>query len=118
LDLTAYVEAVIAGGASMSSQALLAGVSVMTIRARVKRDPRYEAAKRGGMLICKDRMTAEELRAAPDVMAVIDGGMTVAQAAKRFDLSDVGLRARIRRAYPDRFTHYARFRAPEAAASV
>jgi lambda repressor-like predicted transcriptional regulator len=116
-DLTQYVEAVLRG-ASMRSQADLAGVNVNTLRREVLKHPNYESAKAQGLLHAWSK-PASLAAAAPDHPAVADviAGSTLQAAAQRHNVPLASLQTMLKIAHPNFSARY-RDKTPEEISAI
>lgn len=106
VDLSEHVSSVLSGAESMNTAANRAKVNVSTLRRLVLADPKYSQAVTDGKVATKDVLTVEQMRKSPLVLDVTQGGMTVAQAAGKYGVSEVTVRARVRKAFPNFLQRY------------
>lgn len=112
LDMNPYIDAVILGGESVSSQARVASekaerigapkVDPTQLRRLIQKDPRYQAAVAEGRIEQRPRLNAEQLRSAPHVLAVVRDGMSLTDVAARFGMAEATVGYHVKKAFPSR----------------
>lgn len=112
LDLTPYIDAVLERGETVNSQAEAASaraaelggarIDATQLRRLIHRDPRYAKAVEAGLVKQKPRLNPEQLRTAPHVLAVVQEGLSLTDAAVKFGLSEATVSNHVRKAFPSR----------------
>jgi len=112
LDLTPYIDAVLERGETVNSQAEAASaralelggtrIDATQLRRLIHRDPRYAKAVEAGLVKQKPRLNPDQLRTAPHVLAVVQEGLSLTDAAVKFGMSEATVSNHVRKAFPSR----------------
>lgn len=101
--LKPYLDKVLNEGMSINSQAVEAGVDISILRRLVIKDPRYPAAVAAGKVVSRPRVGPNMLKGSDAVKAVVEGGLSFAEAANLHGLAETTVRGRVKKAYPEMF---------------